>query len=236
MAIETVAILSPGDMGHAVGQLLRENELRVVTCLAGRSQRGGMWGGDPSKTALAKAMVLKGDIAGAADRIMEAVDAQSRQASQYGGLAGMFAAFNTGQNFFEPFVSLFVLRPELLDNVRGRLLQAYEAKPDDPVAAKRLMQLHRRMGRPDLAEAILERMSAKGVTDQSLVARLIDRAIKKREYAKAIEMARAWIDRQGLSEGGAWGATAQVAERPQVDFLFPTMVAMADAVEAEQLS
>ena len=39
MAIETVAVLRPGDMGHAVGQLLRENELRVVTCLAGRSGR-----------------------------------------------------------------------------------------------------------------------------------------------------------------------------------------------------
>ena len=46
-------------------------------------------------------------------------------------------------------------------------------------------------------------------------------------------LARAWIDRQGLSKGGAWGATAEVAERPKVDFLFPTMAAMADAVEAE---
>ncbi|HUV32772.1 MAG TPA: haloacid dehalogenase type II [Devosiaceae bacterium] len=46
-------------------------------------------------------------------------------------------------------------------------------------------------------------------------------------------LARAWIDRQGLSKGGAWGATAEVPERPQVDFLFPTMVAMADAVEVE---
>ena len=39
MTIETIAILSPGDMGHAVGRLLREHELRVVTCLAGRSAR-----------------------------------------------------------------------------------------------------------------------------------------------------------------------------------------------------
>ena len=39
MVIETVAILSPGDMGHAVGQLLREHELKVVTCLTGRSRR-----------------------------------------------------------------------------------------------------------------------------------------------------------------------------------------------------
>ncbi len=39
MDISTVAILSPGDMGHAVGQRLRENELDVITCLSGRSDR-----------------------------------------------------------------------------------------------------------------------------------------------------------------------------------------------------
>ena len=39
MELSTVAILSPGDMGHAVGQRLRENELDVITCLAGRSER-----------------------------------------------------------------------------------------------------------------------------------------------------------------------------------------------------
>ncbi len=37
--IETIAILSPGDMGHAVGRLLREHEVRVITCLNGRSPR-----------------------------------------------------------------------------------------------------------------------------------------------------------------------------------------------------
>ena len=39
MTIRAVAILSPGDMGHAVGQRLREHELEVITCLAGRSPR-----------------------------------------------------------------------------------------------------------------------------------------------------------------------------------------------------
>ena len=39
MPINTVAILSPGDMGHAVGQLLKQYELRVITCLTGRSER-----------------------------------------------------------------------------------------------------------------------------------------------------------------------------------------------------
>ena len=38
MAARCVAILSPGDMGHAVGALLAERGFRVVTALAGRSE------------------------------------------------------------------------------------------------------------------------------------------------------------------------------------------------------
>jgi len=36
MADKTVAVLMPGDMGHAVGSALRHHGLDVVTCLAGR--------------------------------------------------------------------------------------------------------------------------------------------------------------------------------------------------------
>ena len=39
--------------------------------------------------------------------------------------------------------------------------------------------------------------------------------------ARAMGLANAWIDRQGLSKGGDWGATAKVAERPEFDFVFP---------------
>ena len=39
MRIETVAVLAPGDMGHAVAAGLKAGGLRVVTCLAGRSAR-----------------------------------------------------------------------------------------------------------------------------------------------------------------------------------------------------
>ena len=39
MQIETVAILSPGDMGHAVGRALREHGLSVISHLEGRSER-----------------------------------------------------------------------------------------------------------------------------------------------------------------------------------------------------
>jgi len=39
MAITTVGLLSPGDMGHAVGTVLHEHGLRLLTCLEGRSER-----------------------------------------------------------------------------------------------------------------------------------------------------------------------------------------------------
>jgi 3-hydroxyisobutyrate dehydrogenase-like beta-hydroxyacid dehydrogenase len=39
MALKTVGILSPGDMGHTVGQVLGSHGLRVITCLQGRSDR-----------------------------------------------------------------------------------------------------------------------------------------------------------------------------------------------------
>ena len=39
MGLETIAILSPGDMGHGVGKVLVEHGYDVITCLAGRSQR-----------------------------------------------------------------------------------------------------------------------------------------------------------------------------------------------------
>ena len=38
-SLQTVAIMSPGDMGHAVGAVLRQGGLRVITCLEGRGQR-----------------------------------------------------------------------------------------------------------------------------------------------------------------------------------------------------
>lgn len=37
--LNTVGIFSPGDMGHTVGGVLRQNGLRVITCLRDRSQR-----------------------------------------------------------------------------------------------------------------------------------------------------------------------------------------------------
>lgn len=43
---------------------------------------------------------------------------------------------------------------------------------------------------------------------------------------------RVWIDRQRLSEGGDWGATARLDHIPSVDFTYFTMAEFADAVDA----
>jgi len=50
--------------------------------------------------------------------------------------------------------------------------------------------------------------------------------------ASKVGLARAWIDRQKLSAGGGWGATARVSDRPEVDFVFSTLGEMASAVTA----
>ena len=48
--------------------------------------------------------------------------------------------------------------------------------------------------------------------------------------ANTFGLANAWIDRQRLSEGGTWGATAKLDSCPETDFVFFTMGEMADAV------
>jgi 2-haloacid dehalogenase len=51
--------------------------------------------------------------------------------------------------------------------------------------------------------------------------------------ARALGLATTWIDRQRLSEGGGWGATAKVETPPETDFVFFSMGEMADAVRRE---
>jgi 2-haloalkanoic acid dehalogenase type II len=48
--------------------------------------------------------------------------------------------------------------------------------------------------------------------------------------AKELGLATAWIDRQRLSEGGDWGATAKVDVPPEPDYVFFSMEELATAV------
>ena len=54
------------------------------------------------------------------------------------------------------------------------------------------------------------------------------------EPARAHGLANAWIDRQRLSEGGEWGATAKVEGTPDTEFLYFSMMEMANAVLSER--
>jgi 2-haloalkanoic acid dehalogenase type II len=51
--------------------------------------------------------------------------------------------------------------------------------------------------------------------------------------ARRIGLSNCWIDRQRLSQGGAWGATAEVEQLPEVDFLFFSLAEMAEEARAE---
>jgi len=53
--------------------------------------------------------------------------------------------------------------------------------------------------------------------------------------ASQFGLAKAWIDRQGLQDSDNWGATAKVESRPAVDFIYPTLGAMAKAVQSKKL-
>jgi len=51
--------------------------------------------------------------------------------------------------------------------------------------------------------------------------------------AKSFGLANVWIDRQHLSEGGNWGATAKLEDRPETDFVFFSLAEMAKAARAD---
>lgn len=163
---------------------------------ASRSQSRGMWQGDRGGQMIVRSMVIKGDVEGAADKMLETIDQQIRQAVQYGGMMSMYWMFDMQQEYFEPFKSLFLLEPRLQDRVGEKLLARHEANTADPQAAKVLMQFYRSTGRVEQAESMLESLAKEGTTDQMLVMALIDRAIQKREFARAIELAEKFVKEQ----------------------------------------
>ncbi len=87
---------------------------------------------------------------------------------------------------------------------------------------------------PGNFEYMLEHLSAEHGLEAGDVLHTAQSLFHDHVPARAFGLANAWIDRQGLAEGGDWGATARVAERPGTDFVFPTMAAMAEAVCAEK--
>jgi tetratricopeptide (TPR) repeat protein len=176
-----------------VGTLLhyfgRHEEATAALAQAKKSRSGGRYGGDEGDFSVAISLALRGDTPGAADKILAEIDEQSRQQTQ---TSAMFA-MDQGNPQFAPVEKVFVLYPELAGEVGKRLEARRDAAPADPKAIKLLMGFYHSTGRPDKAEALLDEIAAKGGTDQSLVASLVDRAVRRREYAKAIELAQKFI-------------------------------------------
>lgn len=83
-------------------------------------------------------------------------------------------------------------------------------------------------------EYLLDHLSAEHDVSKGAILHTAQSLFHDHVPAEAFGLARAWIDRRGLSEGGDWGATAQVKNRPEVDFIFPTMGRMAEAVTAAE--
>jgi 2-haloalkanoic acid dehalogenase type II len=79
-------------------------------------------------------------------------------------------------------------------------------------------------------EYMLDRLNKDLGVPASVVLHTAQSLFHDHVQARAFGLANAWIDRQRLAEGGGWGATAEVTERPRVDFRFPTLAAMANAL------
>ena len=164
---------------------------------AGRSQAANMggWGMDPgSDLALAQSLVLQGDAAGAAEKILAEIDEQSRQMVQYGGMYGMYGGDNS--NSFANMRTLLVLAPALADELRTKLTERHAANRNDPQAVRTLMQFHRVTGRPDLAEQLLDQLVEQGMSDQTIMMQIIDRAVRKKDFDTAIKLAEEFITQE----------------------------------------
>ena len=86
---------------------------------------------------------------------------------------------------------------------------------------------------PDNFEYLLRRLREEFGLEPTDVLHTAQSLFHDHAPAKTFGLANVWIDRQRLSEGGSWGATAKLAARPETDFVFFTMGEMADAVREE---
>jgi 3-hydroxyisobutyrate dehydrogenase-like beta-hydroxyacid dehydrogenase len=118
MRIETVAVLAPGDMGHAVAAVLKAKGLRVVTCLGGRSAR------TRALAAAAGVEDLADDVAlvRAADALLAIL-----VPAQAGALAARIAAALRGAGTDLLYVDCNAIAPQTACEV-GRIVEAAGAR------------------------------------------------------------------------------------------------------------
>jgi 2-haloalkanoic acid dehalogenase type II len=86
--------------------------------------------------------------------------------------------------------------------------------------------------KPDPAnfDFLLRRLEEEFATRPESILHVAQSLFHDHAPAKAAGLATVWIDRQGLAEGGEWGATRRVEQRPEPDHVFTSMAAFAEAV------
>ncbi|HZW07186.1 MAG TPA: tetratricopeptide repeat protein, partial [Phycisphaerales bacterium] len=157
---------------------------------SGQGARGYRSEGNAQFT-IAQTLALRGEFAKAADRVMSAVDEESQKSVQYGAAGAGGGAERTPA--FATFEPVFALYPQLADEVSKRVGERHAAQPTDVQAARLLMSLHRSLGRPDKADALLEVLAKDESADQGLIAERIDLAVRQRDFGRAIELAQKFI-------------------------------------------
>jgi 3-hydroxyisobutyrate dehydrogenase-like beta-hydroxyacid dehydrogenase len=115
MSIGTVGILSPGDMGHSIGQVLHDHGLRVLTCLDGRSER--------SRDLAAKAGF---EDAGSLDELVQHVDILMcvLVPSRAAGVAGEVAAAMRRTGATPLYVDCNAISPNTVRGIAGTISAA----------------------------------------------------------------------------------------------------------------
>lgn len=114
MSGKKVAILTPGDMGHAVGRALAQHGHLPVTCLAGRSKRTRALAEAGGFTEVADLRTLAGE----ADLILSILPPAAA-----GGLATQVAEAMTAARSFPPFVDCNAISPSTARAV-GEIMEA----------------------------------------------------------------------------------------------------------------
>lgn len=86
--------------------------------------------------------------------------------------------------------------------------------------------------KPDLAnfEYMLDRLSTDHNIGPSQVVHTAQSLFHDHQCANAMGLANVWVDRQHLSQGGLWGATAEVPTRPTADLTVFSMAELAAAL------
>lgn len=183
-----------------------------------KNTRANPWGEGRDRSILARSLVLRGDVNGAADELLQGISASANQQTQYSGNA----MYGTG-NPFAPMAQLLALYPGFAEAVYSRVEAKYKAAPSDPAAAKLMMHLHGVLGRADKAEAILDTLAKNSTADQAVANRLIQSARARKDYARAIELATRSIEQSPKPQLAA-GVPAQYAaysmlQSPRVQML-----------------